>query len=235
MDTKRFNIKSLPLYRKIKANYELLNTRTINISDIYNTISLCAELTSEYDESHDMNHHIDVFVHTINIYLQLRATIENIEIILPHILYAALLHDTIDYKYPKDLEYKQKKVDKFLKNNMGDKWLDVKWIIDNMSYSKEVKNGYPLHSDKMVQLARDIVSDADKLEAIGDIGIIRATQYGKVLRPHASEEEIRKLVVQHCYDKLLKIKDQYIRTAPAKQMAVPCHQILVDFINKYGN
>lgn len=230
MDKKSFNMKSLPFYRKVKNIHGLLNTNVISISDIMNTISLCNELTAEYDESHDVNHHIDVFFHSINIYLDLKHTIENIELILPHILYASLLHDTIDYKYPKDLAQKQKRIEEYLENNMDDKWLDVKWIIDNMSYSKEAKYGYPIHNNNMIQLARDIVSDADKLEAIGEIGIVRCTQFGKVLHPNASNEEILKLVVQHCHDKLLKLKDEYIRTEPGKRMAEPLHNIIVDFV-----
>ena len=221
--------KLLPLWQKVELNYRLI-TKQPKISDIFDVFCLCAELTNEYDESHDLGHHADVFVNATNIYIQLIANDIPNEEVVTYITYAALLHDTIDYKYPNNLQNKIKKVDEYLKNKLGNVWLNVKWIIDNMSYSKEAKNGYPVHSNTDVQLARDIVSDADKLEAIGDIGIIRCTQYGRVAHPNANEKELKQLVIQHCHDKLLKIKDQYIRTVPGKLMAEPRHQVIADFV-----
>lgn len=88
------------------------------------------------------------------------------------IMYATLLHDTIDHKYTNNLNEKISKLNNFLiQRNKYTKY--VEWIINNISYSKEFKSGYPIHIDTRVNLARDIVSDADKLEAIGQIQELR--------------------------------------------------------------
>jgi hypothetical protein len=41
-----------------------------------------------------------------------------------------------------------------------------------------------------------------------------------------------KVVVEHCYEKLLKLKDLYIRTECGKELAEPLHAILVDFAKR---
>lgn len=206
------------------------------IDEIYN---LCCDLTSSYDESHDAKHHLDVYRNAVNIFLELKkstsATTEEYTNIFKLITYASLVHDTIDHKYKKNLDEKIKRLNDFLEKKLSiDEYCNVKWIIDNISYSKEAKNGYPVHKDSWIQLARDIVSDADKLEALGTIGIERTKQFSRVLNPDANEEKIISLSVEHSHEKLLKLKDNYIRTKPGKILAEPAHQIIVDFVNKHS-
>ena len=227
MENNSLNGQLMEYWMIVKSEYTSLCTSNPTLSDIYDAFTLCAKLTEDYDESHNIEHHVNVYKNAIIIY---KGIYDCTKEILPLIIYASLLHDTVDSKYPDGLKNKIEKLDNFLKEKLSDKWTNVKWIIDNISYSKEAKFGYPLHTDPIVQLARDIVSDADKLEAIGEIGLLRCKQYSIAKNPTASKEEITKIVVQHCYDKLLKIKDLYIRTSTGKNLAEALHQIIVDYI-----
>ena len=77
---------------------------------------------------------------------------------------------------------------------------------------------------------RDIVSDADKLDAIGYAGIERCRDFSKYRAPNASCEEIEENVVEHMHDKLLKLLDQYIRTDSAKTIGQPLQKEMLDYL-----
>ena len=217
------------LWDSIRNELIPLSVNQYILMDVFEAFLLCKNLTKEYDDSHDVEHHVKVFVNSIEIYKKMDNCSEEV---LPMIIYSSLLHDTIDNKYQENIENKIKILDNFLKEKLGKKWKNIKWIIDNMSYSKETKNGYPINGNPIVQLSRDIVSDADKLEAIGETGILRCKQFSIAKNPNATVSEINKLVLQHCFDKLLKIKDHFIRTNPGKIMAEKLHLIIVDYVNK---
>ena len=202
-------------------------------NDFHPILSKCFDLTSNYDESHDINHHVNVFLNAIEIYEsrnKWNLTNEEHDIMINLIVYASLLHDTIDHKYPENLENKIQELDHFLESQLNPEQLThVKWIINNISYSKENKFGYPTPPSNIVQIARDIVSDADKIEAY-DISRCRA--YTLYTHPLATESEIVIMVIQHCHEKLLRLKDEFIRTASGKKMAEYGHQQLLDFVAK---
>ncbi|XWV26960.1 hd superfamily [Tupanvirus soda lake] len=208
-------------------------------SEVYDILNLCAALTIEYDESHDIVHHFNVFKNCIDILVALQNNGEldtnhnDFNYLLRLITYASLLHDTVDHKYKNNYEQKKSQLNIFLDTRAALISKDILWIIDNISYSKEVKNGYPLHENKLIQLARNIVSDADKIEALGIQGIYRCKQYTIAINPNFPEESITKLVVEHCHDKLLKLTEFFIRTTPGKEMAIPLHQEIVQYVNAY--
>lgn len=235
---------SIPIINIIYVNLIsfLCEHSQVNVDEIEkigNVFNLTVELTSDYDESHDISHHVDVYKNAIIILKsfeesdKLQMNSNEYHYLCDLLMYSSLLHDTIDHKYKNRIEEKILCVDNFLKNTVPDKCADIKWIIDNISYSKENKNGYPLHQNKIIQLARDIVSDADKLEAIGNKGLERCYQFTIASNPGVSDENITKLVVEHCHDKLLRLKDNFIRTDKGKDMAQPLHMILVNFVNDH--
>lgn len=204
--------------------------------DVSEIISLCKTLTYEYDASHDLNHHLSVFYRSIDIYL--RSNPENYSLsankmLLILIVYASLLHDTIDHKYPNNLEEKKETLERFLKTSLDSCEMEyVSWIINNLSYSKEKKNGYPIHLNPIVQLARNIVSDADKLEAIGLVGLTRCEIFTKYANPDSNEIQVKDLVIQHYHDKLSTL-DIYIRTPAGKEFALPLMEEMTTCIEKY--
>jgi len=195
-------------------------------------VDLCKLLTKDFDESHDINHHISVLNNAFDIckpfFVVKHIDINDKKIIIELLVYSCLLHDTIDHKY-NNQENRKILEDFLIKETKFYK--EVLWIIDNISYTKEVKYGYPVHDNNLVQYARDICSDADKLEAIGDIGLQRCWIYNKKLYPNLSDDEIREKIKEHCYDKLLKLKDNYIRTQYARELAEERHKKILQFIS----
>ena len=70
-----------------------------------------------------------------------------------------------------------------------------------------------------------IVQDADRLDAIGAVGIARTFSYGGHKGRSLTD------TVQHFHDKLLLLKDE-MNTETAKQMAESRHQFLITFLNE---
>ncbi|WP_117169400.1 HD domain-containing protein [Paraliobacillus sediminis] len=86
-------------------------------------------------------------------------------------------------------------------------------------------------------LAGKIVQDADRLDAIGAIGIARTFAYGgNKNRSIHSEEAHQKqhATIQHFDDKLLLIKDK-IKTDAAKEIAVKRHAYMEQFLSTFYN
>jgi HD superfamily phosphodiesterase len=106
-------------------------------------------------------------------------------------------------------------------------------IIERISYSREKTFG---DSDWLATLGetgiivRNIVSDADKLEAIGEIGIRRCEQYSRHVSPHNVWARVR----QHADEKLLHLRDHYIRTRAGKQLAAPLHDEMVTLLVRHS-
>lgn len=70
-----------------------------------------------------------------------------------------------------------------------------------------------------------IVQDADRLDALGAIGIARTFAYGG--KNHRSLQES----IEHFYDKLLLLKDM-MNTDVAKKIALERHRYLEDFLEQ---
>lgn len=66
-------------------------------------------------------------------------------------------------------------------------------------------------------LMRDVVSDADKLEAVGKSGLERCIEYQKEIHPDLSERERMDKVIEHGYDKLFYL-DDYMHTPFGKEL-----------------
>ena len=62
------------------------------------------------------------------------------------------------------------------------------------------------------------MSDADKLEALGTVGIDRCVEYTRVMNQDKSQAEQNRLVVKHADEKLL-ILHKYFYTTTGKAMA----------------
>ncbi|MEI5907279.1 HD domain-containing protein [Bacillus spongiae] len=154
--------------------------------------------------------------------------------------YAALLHDVADKK--------------LVNEATGAKWLEqaltkvplldedkkhIKEIVMNISYNGG--NEKKLHS-----IEGEIVRDADRLDAIGAIGIARVFAYGgskgqaifdpKVkVREEMSEEEYRNdktSSVHHFYEKLFKLKD-LMTTKTGKRIAEERTLFMQQYIHRF--
>lgn len=192
---------------------------------IERVINFCADLTRSYDRSHNVEHHKRVFNHAKNLLDQMQFEKSEYDFVLELIIFSSLLHDTIDRKY--GAENKPLLVS-FL-NEHTKLSESVLWIIDNVSYSKEIKYGYPQTENKSAQLARDIVSDADKIDALGSVGIERMIQYSRRVSGLLSDEVLIDELREHSNEKLLHLRS-FIRTEPGKAYADDLHTELAEIL-----
>uniref|UniRef100_A0A6C0LGV3 HD domain-containing protein n=1 Tax=viral metagenome TaxID=1070528 RepID=A0A6C0LGV3_9ZZZZ len=152
---------------------------------------------------------------------------------------AALFHDLWDHKYinPLSMEYKRAK-DNFkyeLKKRLfSDQEIkDIEIIIDNISLSREMelRRIDSLSSLKHLQLMRDIVSDADKLEMLGISGIERIVEFQMHKYPNTKSNELQNIVKKVYDTKISKFFDEnYIKTEPGREMAKPLMQEMKNYI-----
>jgi HD superfamily phosphodiesterase len=152
---------------------------------------------------------------------------------------AALFHDLWDHKYvsSSSIEYKRTK-DKFkkeLKKRLfSDQEIkDIEIIINNISLSREMelRSTDNLLSLKHLQLMRDIVSDADKLEMLGISGIERIIEFQMHKYPNTKSEELKNIVKRVYNTKISKLLDEnYIKTKPGRDMATPLMQEMKNYV-----
>jgi uncharacterized protein len=156
---------------------------------------------------------------------------------------AALLHDVADWKFHAG--------DDALGPRRAAEWLaglgvepdvieHVAEIIRRVSF-KGASVATP-----MCTLEGQVVQDADRLDAIGAIGIARAFAYGGhagralydpaiAADEHASFEEYKKNngpTINHFHEKLLLLKDR-MNTSTARRLAEGRHQFMAEFLRRF--
>ena len=146
----------------------------------------------------------------------------------------AWLHDVADHKYDKDGSL-ERRMDDFGRANNIWNYEEVKRVIKYVSYSSENKAilaGTPLDFTAILGAyycqIRHIVSDADKLEAIGKIGIARALEYTREANPSFSEAQVIADVHKHAHEKLLRLASEFIRTPLARKLAHEKHNEMIE-------
>lgn len=156
---------------------------------------------------------------------------------------AALLHDIADSKFHEGNEEigPQKARDILLVKNIANSTIDhVVNIIRHMSF----KNSLERTTWTSQELA--VVRDADRLDAIGAIGIARAFNYGGyknrlLYHPdippvlHMSKEAYKKNkgpTINHFYEKLLQLKDM-MHTGTGKALAEKRHSFMLVFLEAF--
>jgi uncharacterized protein len=156
---------------------------------------------------------------------------------------AALLHDIADSKFNNgDEEIGPRIAGEFMAtlDLSPEIILHVKQIILNMSYKASLGT-VSFHSKEL-----EVVQDADRLDAIGAIGIARAFTYGgfknRVLYDPAipavenmSKEAYKNTTaptINHFYEKLLLLKD-LMRTEKGKAMALQRHEFMLQYLEQF--
>ena len=155
----------------------------------------------------------------------------------------ALLHDIADSKFNDgNEEAGPRKAREFL-NSLGvdePVIMHVENIITHISF----KGGNESQSFKSPEL--DIVQDADRLDALGAIGIARTFNYGgfknrEIYSPeikpnlNMSKEEYKQSsapTLNHFYEKLLLLKDR-MNTQTGLKMAVERHWFMESFLDEF--
>ncbi|WP_250675349.1 HD domain-containing protein [Paraclostridium ghonii] len=155
---------------------------------------------------------------------------------------AALLHDIEDWKFSDTNETSTEITEKFLKSLKVEESdiIKITNIIKSMSFKGGVVNS------KQNTIEGMVVQDADRLDAIGAIGIARAFTYGgykhqTIYNPEISPREFKSIedvknkenhTINHFYEKLLKLRD-LINTDSAKEIADKRHEFMKEYLDVF--
>jgi uncharacterized protein len=117
--------------------------------------------------------------------------------------------------------------------------------IQLISFRKEISSGI---SGKELPWITKVVQDADRLDALGAVGIARCFTFGGTRQRalYTSPMNNRQLTetailtnetlpngsIYHFYEKLLKLKDM-MKTNTGKKLAVRRHQVMLDFVDEF--
>ena len=155
----------------------------------------------------------------------------------------ALLHDIADSKFHNgDEEIGPATARKFLESQ--DTEPNIIEHVENIIRHISFKGGNHTQSFKSLEL--DVVQDADRLDAIGAIGIARTFNYGghfgralydPNIKPNLnmSKEEYKKSsapTLNHFYEKLLLLKDR-MNTNTGRQIASQRHEYMQGFLDQF--
>ncbi|WKA57165.1 HD domain-containing protein [Planococcus shenhongbingii] len=201
---------------------------------MHETIQQCEtavkKIYETFDASHDWQHIERVRQNAKAILKKEKADASIVEL-------AVLLHDVSDPKYKKADEDLETDILESLKLSKEQN-SQIKEIIQSVSF----KGG---HGAVPATIEARIVQDADRLDAIGAIGIARTFAYGgaKGRKLYNWEEEPRSEMTEdeyrskptssatHFYEKLLLLKDQ-MNTETGKQIAEERHQFMLSFLKQ---
>ncbi len=207
---------------------------------VESTIAFVKVTLKGAEGGHDWFHIHRVFLNAESI-----AESENVDILIVQL--GALLHDIADAKfYGGDETIGPKMAVEFLTSiKVEQRIIDhVVQIIENISFKSSLEN----KEDRFNSLELQVVQDADRLDAIGAIGVARAFNYGGFknrelynpdIRPNLnmSKEEYKKSTaptINHFYEKLLLLKDK-MNTQTGKKLAEKRHQYMLDFLTQFDS
>jgi len=205
------------------------------------TIIFVKETLQNAEGGHDWFHIERVFNNTMLI-----AKEEDVNILVVSL--GALLHDIADAKFNDgDETLGPKMAENFLLSLEVPKRIinHVTNIIKYSSFKAGLNDG-KMKKKPFTSKELKVVQDADRLDAIGAIGIARAFNYGGFknralydpsIPPNLnmSKEEYKKSqapTLNHFYEKLLLLKDK-MNTETGKRLAEKRHQYMIDFLEQF--
>ena len=133
---------------------------------------------------------------------------------------SALLHDADDHKLFNNENNENARAFLAKSGVPGGLTEEICSVINSVSFSKN-------RGKKPQTLEGKIVQDADRLDAMGAIGIARTFAYGGE-HGRSIEES-----VQHFHEKLLLLKDE-MNTESARKIAESRHAFLEEFLSRYN-
>ncbi len=222
---------------KLKFCIQLFLFQNMNNEKLVeNTISFVKIQLKNAEGGHDWFHIERVYKNTLAI-----AKNEKCDLLVCQL--GALLHDIADSKFHNgDEKIGPKTARYFLENeNVSEEIIEhVIQIIENISF----KGGN--FEKKFNSIELQVVQDADRLDAIGAIGIARTFNYGGFknrtiynpeIQPNLkmSKEEYKNSnapTINHFYEKLLMLKDK-MNTDSGKKMAEKRHEFMETFLEQF--
>lgn len=207
---------------------------------IPHTISFVKESLAGAEAGHDWFHIERVYNMSLKI-----AQEENADILIVSL--GALLHDIADAKFHNgDETVGPKRTREFLSSVSlaSNKIEHVVNIVKHISF----KNSLDEHEEKFNSIELSVVQDADRLDAIGAIGIARAFNYGgytnsvfydpnQAPRLNMTKDEYKSYrgsTINHFYEKLLLLKDK-MNTKSGKLIAQKRHEYMLTYLDQFYN
>lgn len=187
----------------------------INIKMIENMVK---HRLDKEPSGHDYQHALRVLNNATIISKDLEVDFDVIKI-------ACLVHDLIDDKLEPQYKLSKKELNILLKeSNCEQDTIDkVFYIIENMSYRKH---------QTLDSLEGKLTQDADRLDALGAIGIARTFSFGGAHKRKMLDDQENELTsVGHFYDKLFKLKD-LMNTENALKEAEVRTKFMVEYIEE---
>ncbi len=204
---------------------------------INNTVSFVKQTLGNAEGGHDWWHVYRVW----KLSKSIAANEDNINMMVVEL--GALLHDVADSKFHHGDETIGPKIaSDFLKSQNVDT-VTIEHVI-NIIRNISFKNSFEENKFKSVEL--DIIQDADRLDAIGAIGIARTFNYGgfknrEIYNPNIkpetnlTKEQYKNSsapTINHFYEKLLLLKDK-MNTKTGKKMAIERHRFMEAYLNEF--
>lgn len=166
---------------------------------------------SNIDKAHDYQHSLRVYLNALQILNDYNSANKEI------VALSALLHDVVDKKLFSD----DSLLNEWFEKNPSIYEKEVRQVISEVSFSQHKRPS---------SLESKIVQDADRLDAIGAIGIARVFTYGGAIgRSIYSETELSS--VDHFDEKLFKIA-ALMNTTKGYQLAIERHIYMESFIKE---
>lgn len=156
---------------------------------------------------------------------------------------ASLLHDVKDWKFNKG--------DSKAGADVSREWLEklslpdedintICYIVENISYKGKS------NKEKMSSIEGMIVQDADRLDAIGAIGVARVFAFGGYKKEEMYNPSVKRKIglgakkylnkkgttINHFYEKLLFLKDE-MHTKTAREIAYKRHEFMENFLDTF--
>eukprot|EP00891_Asterochloris_glomerata_P004611 jgi/Astpho2/4611/fgenesh1_pm.00067_%23_39_t len=160
---------------------------------------------------------------------------------------AALLHDVGDWKYSGSHTAQHASVQAFLESQQypAEKAAEVLQTVAGVGFKEELGTA---HTGSAISPVLAAVQDADRLDAIGAIGIARCFTFGgrfsrvlhdpavppadHVTRAVYTDAKRQQTTLNHFHEKLLHIKDM-MKTQAGRQRAAQRHQFMQQFLNQF--
>ena len=203
---------------------------------IEQTILFVKEVLADAEGGHDWWHIFRVWQLSKHIASQENASQLIVEL-------GALLHDIADSKFHDGNEDLAPRKARAFLSSLGVDELIIAHVVDIITHIS-FKGGNEVQQFRSLEL--DIVQDADRLDAMGAIGIARTFNYGGFknrglyhpdIKPnlHMTREEYKKSTsptLNHFYEKLLLLKD-WMNTATGKLMAQQRHRFMEVYLEEF--
>lgn len=192
------------------------------------TISFVKESLSQAESGHDWWHILRVWNNAMHLCEKRECNVFLVGL-------GVLLHDIADPKfYDGDTEVGPERTKAFLQE-LGVSDSIIKQVVDIVRFSSFSASKAGLPQPDSIEF--QIVQDADRLDALGAIGIARTFNYGgyknnPIYLPELLDSEENTSTIQHFHDKLFHLK-KLMNTPEAKAIAEERHKYMEEFTSRF--